>query len=285
MLFLSTTAAPVVSLPRSFVLRKPLSLPVSRAPVPVFPCTQLHIGVQDTFPPISYSECLPGSGAVPDTKPDLTLTEQRSQIVNRVLSAHGRCYEGNRNTKMKSLGDLGEKRPLETVFGVDLLIKEPLCSYIKEIKEQARNNLGDTSSQKTLTEEEAKQAEGVWWGGKPESSLLECLEHSLATASPDWLALLTQRGLPFRGCLSPRASSPSVTALFTNQKAGATMKSCPPSGMAPLRVQSPETFLLTPSSPLPPPAPLELCGRLCPRVCLRHVPSLSLGWGDTSVVA
>lgn len=76
---------------------------------------------------------------------------------------------------MKSLRGLGEKRPLETVFGVDLLIKESLCSLIKEIEEQARNNLGDTSSQKILTEEEPKQAEGARWGTKPESSLLEHL--------------------------------------------------------------------------------------------------------------
>lgn len=112
---------------------------------------------------------------MPDNKPELTLTEQRRQTVDRVLSAHGRCYEGNRNTRMKSLRGLGEKRPLETVFGVDLLIKESLCSLIKEIEEQARNNLGDTSSQKILTEEEPKQAEGARWGTKPESSLLEHL--------------------------------------------------------------------------------------------------------------
>lgn len=188
MLFLSTTASPAVAL-----CSESLCPYLSPGPQRLFfrVHKQLHICVQDTFPPISYSECLPGSGAVPDTKPDLTLTEQRRQTVNRVLSAHGRFFEGNRNTRMKSLRGLGKKRPLETVFRVDILIKEPLYSFIKEIKERARNNLADTFSPKTLTEEEPKQAEGARWGTKPESSLLERLMHPLATASPDWLALLS----------------------------------------------------------------------------------------------
>lgn len=78
---------------------------------------------------------------MPDTKPDPTLSEQWRQTGSRILlSWAGGLKEIN--TRIKSLGGLGKKEPLETVVREDLLIKSPLCRGLNDEKEQVMNNLG-----------------------------------------------------------------------------------------------------------------------------------------------
>lgn len=59
---------------------------------------------------------------MPDTKPDPTLSEQWSQTGSRILLSRAGGLKGI-NTRMKSLGGLGKKGPLETVVREDLSIK------------------------------------------------------------------------------------------------------------------------------------------------------------------
>lgn len=68
--------------------------------------------------------------------------ERRRQTVNRVLSAYADgMKEIRRNTRMKSLGGLGEKGPSEIMMREDLPIKETLCRGLNDEKEQVRTNL------------------------------------------------------------------------------------------------------------------------------------------------